>query len=88
MSDHIDVMDLLATSRPAYFDDPGDLRRRRDDLERAISAPLPAGFSSAPVSRIGYLRRSHPFVIGIAAAATIAAVTAGSMVVSAKRAEE
>jgi hypothetical protein len=85
MRNHTDVIDLLATSRPAYFDDPGDLRRRRADLERAISAPLPQGFSSAPVARTGFLRRSHPLTIGIAAAATIVAVTAGSMVVSSKK---
>jgi hypothetical protein len=88
MRDHTDVMDLLAAGRPAYFDDPGDLERRRTDLERAISAPLPPGFSSAPSARSGYLRRSHPLVIGIAAAATIAAVTAGSMVVSSKQDSE
>jgi hypothetical protein len=84
MSDRTDVLDLLATHRPPYFEDPGDLARRRGDLERAISAPLPQGFSSFPPSRAGLLRRSRPLTIGIAAAATVAAVTGGSTALFAK----
>ena len=81
MRQRTDAMARLAASRPAYFDDPGDLQRRRSDLEQAISAALPPGFSSAPVTRTGVLRRSRPFTIGLAAAATVAAVTSATTVI-------
>jgi hypothetical protein len=74
MNDQLDVLQQLATARPAYLDAPADPQVRQAHLSQALSEPG-LGLGDGRTKRPMHLRPGARLVFGLTAAATVAAIT-------------
>jgi hypothetical protein len=73
MNDQLDLLQQLATARPAYLDAPADPHVRQAHLSRALSEPG-LGLGDGRTRRPMHLRPGARLVFGLTAAASVAAL--------------